>query len=280
MLKLSLNRSRMTGFLCSAVMVVLLTACGGGSAGQTQSAEAVQQQGASAAEVSGSAPVPASPSAPAESSPPASKPASVPEQKSNLVIEYYGASSVWGAQSGNTGNQVAITEPKAFQAALPAYTPYTTIINRGISGATARDWLNGSANLGISIPWTTQMAQSKASIVIMQIGINDMNTYSLDEYIRNLTALVQQARAAGKAIILETPGPADNGALVPFAQGMIDVATRLNVPLIDQYTYWNAYMAADHVAIRTLVPDGTHPSDAWYIQKGQYAASVFVKLFP
>ena len=39
--------------------------------------------------------------------------------------------------------------------------------------------------------------------------------------------------------------------------GMIDVATRLNVPLIDQYTYWTAYMAANHVAIRTLVPDGT-----------------------
>lgn len=194
------------------------------------------------------------------------------------IIEYYGASSVWGAKSGDTGTQVAVTQPMAFQAALPADTSYTQIVNRGISGATARDWLYGSPN--IPIPWTTQMANSKASVVIMQIGINDMNTYSLTEYTNALTELVKQTRAAGKIMVLETPGPADNGALDPFARGMIDVATKLNVPLIDQYTYWTAYMAANNVAIRTLVPDGTHPSDAWYIQKGQYAAGVFSKYFP
>lgn len=152
------------------------------------------------------------------------------------------------------------------------------VVNRGISGATARDWLYGSPN--IPIPWAAQMANSKASIVIMQIGINDMNTYSLTEYTNALTELVKQTRAAGKIMVLETPGPADNGALDSFARGMIDVAAKLNVPLIDQYTYWTAYMADNNVAIRTLVPDGTHPSDAWYIQKGQYAASVFTRYFP
>jgi len=196
----------------------------------------------------------------------------------NQVIEFYGASSVLSASSSNTGVQVAVTEPMAFQAALPANMPYTAIINRGISGATAPDWLYGSPN--IPITWSKQMANSKASIVIMQIGINDMNTYLLTEYLNALTELVKQTRAAGKVMILETPGPADNGALDPFAHGMIDLAAKLNVPLIDQYSYWNAYMATNNVAIRTLAPDGTHSSDAWHIQKGQCAASVFAQYFP
>lgn len=264
---------------CAGFTALLMSACGGAS-GSAPAADAAAQQSAgigagSAApspSTSGSVsePVPSAPAAPS------TQPA--PPRAANQVIEYYGASSVWGAKSGDTGTQVAVTEPMAFQAALPENTPYTTVVNRGISGATARDWLYGSPN--IPVPWATQMTDSKASIVIMQIGINDMNAYSLAEYTNALTELVKQTRAAGKIMVFETPGPADNGALDSFVRGMIEVAAKLNVPLIDQYTYWTAYMADNNVAIRTLVPDGTHPSDAWYIQKGQYAASVFAKHFP
>lgn len=265
---------------CAGLTALLMSACGGGTSNSAPAADAAAQQSTSIGTGS-SAPSPSttgSVSDPAPSVPAAPSTQPAPPRAANQVVEYYGASSVWGAKSGDTGKQVAVTEPKAFQSALPANTPYTTVVNRGISGATARDWLYGSPN--IPIPWAKQMADSKASIVIMQIGINDMNTYSLSEYTSALTELVKQTRAAGKVMVLETPGPADNGALDAFARGMIDVAAKLNVPLIDQYTYWTDYMAANNVAIRTLVPDGTHPSDAWYIQKGQYAAGVFTKYFP
>jgi lysophospholipase L1-like esterase len=190
-----------------------------------------------------------------------------------LAIEYYGASSVWGASSGNAARQSAITEPQAFQAAIAEKFPHAKVSNHGINGTTARDWLYGGDAVGPS--WDARMKASRADIVIVQLGVNDSNSYPVETYVHALEGLVRRTHAAGKLIILETPGPVDNPGLAPYAQAMIELAGKLRVPLIDQYSYWTAWMAANRVRIRTLVPDGTHPSDAWYIEKGKYAARVF-----
>jgi lysophospholipase L1-like esterase len=190
-----------------------------------------------------------------------------------FVIEFYGASSVWGARSGDTSRQVTVTEPEAFQAGIVERFPHSIVINHGINGTTARDWLNGDAQVGT--PWADRMKASTAAIVIVQLGVNDSNSYPVADYVAALDGLVQQAREAGKTIILETPGPVDNASLAPYAAAMIELAARRGVPLIDQYSHWTGWMKANRVKIRTLVPDGTHPSDHWYVEKGKYAARVF-----
>jgi lysophospholipase L1-like esterase len=250
---------------CAGLLLTLLTACD-----ESARAASSDRQATARLQAAGAPPAAAAAVKPVTFSLPALS------QQAPFTIEYYGASSVWGAESGNTSRQVAVTAPEAFQAGIVGKFPHSIVINHGINGTTARDWLTGSAAVGI--PWAERMKASGAAIVIVQLGVNDSNSYPVKEYVAALDGLVRQAHEAGKTIILETPGPVDNKALAPYAAAMIELAARHKVPLIDQYSHWTAWMAANRVKIRNLVPDGTHPSEAWYIEKGKYAAGVFQAL--
>lgn len=195
------------------------------------------------------------------------------------VIGYYGDSTIWGLKSGTTDIQVATPAPVAFAQAL-AGTAQHTVTNKGVNGSTACDLLNGNAGLGINNNWTTEMAGSNATVVIINHAINDSNPgtgESVDQYTACLNSLADTAKARGKKVIFETPNPVDRTGMDPYVTAMKNVAAGKKIPVIDEYTYLNNQLN-DTYTIRDMDPDGTHPNDNVYIQKGQLAAAVFKQL--
>jgi hypothetical protein len=124
--------------------------------------------------------------------------------------------------------------------------------------------------------WENRMALSKATIVIFNHGINDAAAGDIDAYKACLTALAATAKNHGKRVIFETPNPVDNAniQLDKYVLAMKEVASRDNAPVIDQF----AFLSQSGRSFREMCPDGTHPSQAVYIEKGQFAASVYVKI--
>jgi len=184
---------------------------------------------------------------------------------------------VWGLKSGTTDVRVGKPAPTAFFEALPS-VPSQVVINKGVISATACDLFNGNGVLGINTNWQAQMASSNATIVIINHGINDSGPTgeSRDIYKSCLTGLAQVASSRGKKVIFETPNPVDRQGLDTYVTAMREVALALNIPVIDQFD--NLTKSLSVRTIRDICPDGTHPSDQVYIEKGQFAASVFKTL--
>jgi lysophospholipase L1-like esterase len=146
--------------------------------------------------------------------------------------------------------------------------------NKGVSGTTACDLRDGSAAQPDN--WSTQMASSDANVVIINHGINDLTKNgNVETYRTCLRDLVTTAKARGKRVVLETPNPitAEPG-LDSFVQAMKTVADQNGVRVIDQY----GYLLSQYSDASQITPDGLHPTDQVYIQKGRYAASVYVTL--
>ncbi|NMO17815.1 SGNH/GDSL hydrolase family protein [Pyxidicoccus fallax] len=184
------------------------------------------------------------------------------------IVDYYGDSTVWGYKT-HVGGQVAKPAPVAFAEALSG----VQVRNEGVSGSTACGLLNGTD--GVHPAWSTQMANSNATVVIINHAINDQWLYSLTQYKSCLTALAQGAKSRGKKVIFETPNPTrDSGyGLEGMAAAMREVAAQQQVPVIDQYEYLLGYLNGR--SPYEICPDGLHPTDEVYILKGRYAADVF-----
>jgi lysophospholipase L1-like esterase len=184
------------------------------------------------------------------------------------VVDYYGDSTVWGYRT-HVGGQVAKPAPAAFAEALPG----VQVRNEGVSGSTACGLLNGSD--GVHPAWSTQMALSNATVVIINHAINDQWAYGLATYKSCLTSLAQGAKSRGKKVIFETPNPTrDSGwGLEGMAAAMREVAAQQGAPVIDQYQYLIGYLNGR--SPYDICPDGLHPTEEVYILKGRYAAEVF-----
>ncbi len=192
-------------------------------------------------------------------------------------LDYYGDSTIWGLASGGT-TQVANPAPAVFAANLPQAARYA-VRNEGVSRTTACQLLQGTD--GVHPDWTTQMKNSNAKFVIINHAINDQRSdigESVAGYRTCMTSLATIARQAGKIVIFETPNPTDQSGfgLENYVAGMKAVASSLNIPVIDQYQYLLGVLGNNDV--RTLMPDGTHPSDSTYALKGRFAASEFLKM--
>lgn len=184
------------------------------------------------------------------------------------TIDYYGDSTVYGWATEST--QVATTAPEAFAEALQNSALHT-VNNKGFNGQTACDLLNG-----VNQPrnWEAEMAQSAATVVILNHGINDAVSGD-GQYRACLTSLAQIATTEGKRVVFETPNPIDAQVnLLPYVQAMREVAAAEGLYLIDQYAYLNQRYSGD---IGSILRDTLHPTDPTYIEKGQYAASEFNK---
>ncbi len=241
----------MKKFIYPAIMIsaLTLTACGGGGGG---GGDRNQPPG----------------------NDPAQNPITVAPKLVNSAqtIDYYGDSTIFGWRTSAT-DQVDTTAPEAFAAAL-ANSSLHTVTNKGLSGQTACELLNGT---NLARDWAAEMDQSSATVVILNHGINDAvstrNAVSVDQYRSCLTGLAQIAKAEGKRVVFETPNPiAEEGNLPTYVQTMRDVARAEGLSLIDQYAYLNQQYGNDGGAITR---DGLHPTDEVYIVKGQYAARVF-----
>lgn len=214
-------------------------------------------------------------STPAPAPGPGPAPAPAPTPGSGIItinpgdiIEYHGDSTIWGHNSID-GNRVTTTAPMQFSTALGGVYD---VRNEGVGSTSTSDLLAGD---GVHAPWATYVNTSSAKVFIVNHGINDNygGTTTPQQYKDNLITIVNLARGAGKQIILETPNPINSYPMGAYYDAMRAVATELNVPLIDQHQYLMTYLNGQ--PIQDICPDGTHPSQATYILKGNYAAGVF-----
>jgi hypothetical protein len=241
------------------VLALALSACGGGGGSPTEPAVSATSPS------SGTSGDTTPPSTSPGTSPPSTN---TPPTLSSVtqIVEYYGDSTIRGYKSG-TGAQVQISAPQAFANALPS-SPRQQVFNLGVDGQTACQLYNGT-------DWAERMAASTATVVIFNHGINDAVTgVGLSNYRSCLTGLARVAREEGKRVIFETPNPIDSSGLEDYVAAMKAVADNEAIPVIDQYEN----LMASGRPIRDIVPDGTHPADEVYIEKGQYAASVYSRI--
>lgn len=192
-------------------------------------------------------------------------------------VAYWGDSTIWGwdGASGGAGTRVANPAPAVFGTSLPANPPYT-VINEGVNGCTMKMTLNGTDGVH-SVSWSNYVANTDVDIVIINNCIND--TYesgtTTSTYKDTLRQIIDLAQARGIVVILETPNVTDDSQVDAFRQAMLDVATERGILVIDQYTYISDYMSSHSLGVYDIMPDGTHPNQATYTLKGQYAAQRF-----
>src|SRR3569833_2257678 len=273
---------------CACLAAMALASCGGGSTGSGVGADSGASQANASAALSetsigsgtlastGSVQPTTTPSTDSTTvqagSASATAVTTVSASTAPQVIEYYGDSTIWGYGSG-TGVRVATPAPAAFAAALPASGNYD-VRNEGVNGSTACKLLNGADTRHPA--WSQQMANSAASIVIMNFAINDEWQDDLTTYKSCLTQLARQAKSYGKKVIFETPNPTrDSGpyGLDVYVNAMKSVAVQERLPVIDLYQYLTNYLNGQSPL--SICPDGLHPTDAVYVMKGKYAASAF-----
>ncbi|ARK86031.1 SGNH/GDSL hydrolase family protein [Burkholderia pseudomallei] len=200
------------------------------------------------------------------------------------MIEAYGDSTTVGCTI--TVNAVAteacpvdgyatasMTEPAALQQLLQSSLgPTVTVSNKGVSGTTTGDLLNGTGRQN-GQTWQASMSASKAQIVTVNFGLNDAWLPS-ENFTANLQNIISIARAAGKTIVLFTPNPLKtpnatvNANLIAFREQEIQTAQSMGVTVVDDYSQlpqaqWSA-----------LLPDGTHPTAQGYLAKAEAEAYV------
>jgi lysophospholipase L1-like esterase len=244
-----------------------LAGCGGGGSTPAATTAAVGTGTPSAATTA------ATPT-PSAATPPA--PAPTPETQTianttGYAIDYYGDSTIKGLDQQN-GGTVQSPAPFVFDQTLQTTLKHS-VSNQGVNSTTCVDLLNGID--GAHPEWSIQMASTSANVVIVNHGINDSLSETLDQYKSCLTSLVTIARQKGKKVVLETPNPTPHlPGVADYAAAMKSVAATLQVPVIDQFQNLTDYMAKNPNA-EVIGPDGVHPTQQGYTLKGQYAAQVF-----
>lgn len=149
-------------------------------------------------------------------------------------------------------------------------------MNHGIVGTTAARLLAGD---GVNLPWAQQMAQSKATIVTFNFGINDSKTAAnepVNIFLDNEAELIRIAKAAGKIVVLETANPVTDpscAALPSYVAASIAAASLWGIPVIDQYAYLSAQSGWN-----SMLSDTEHPTAAGYKLKADFAFIVMERL--
>jgi lysophospholipase L1-like esterase len=259
----------------------VIAGCGGGSGTTPAAATAATGTGTAATSTAG-ATTPATPTTPTTPTAPttpttATTPTTPTLASTGYIVDYYGDSTIWGVDGQTGGGRVATPAPLVFDQSLQTAVKHV-VNNEGVSSTTCIQLLNGTD--GVHPDWTTQMANTKANVVIVNHGINDSfdPNESVDQYKACLTSLVTIATQKGKKIVLETPNPAKNSGggtsgLDAYVTGMRQVAAAASVPLIDEYQMLTDFLNGR--AVTTICPDGLHPTQDVYTMKGQFAAKTF-----
>lgn len=185
---------------------------------------------------------------------PAAKPAPV-------LIEEYGDSTTYGYG-------LPTSEPAVLQTLLG---DSAIVSNQGRGG-----W---DSDMFYNLPWAKTMADSRAKIVTINVGMNDAyptHNISVDRYAQLVTMLVQIARGAGKTVVLYEPNPSCDPMrpdLPKYVTALQAVAKDQNVPLVPHYS---AILAMTDW--QKAIPDCVHPAPALYAQIAQMNANVLAPM--
>ncbi|MBW3497750.1 SGNH/GDSL hydrolase family protein [Janthinobacterium sp. NKUCC08_JDC] len=203
--------------------------------------------------------------------------------QTKVLIQYFGDSTVFGANPRKLNCQVSTSAPGAMAEKFEKKYGQTVLVwNEGIGGTKADYYLSGEHG-----SWQEIMRKSAAKIVIVNWGMNDAwfdPGVSVETYKGQLTALADAAKSNGKTIIFETPNPisvdkkpfgdqAKADRLEVLVDAMRQVAAEKKSPLIDQYKYVKSI--SDW---KDLIPDGVHPKPELYRLKGEYSAMTIASI--
>jgi uncharacterized protein (TIGR02217 family) len=189
------------------------------------------------------------------------------------VLDYYGASFVYGYDGAAGGGRVAVPVPLY----LDTNTYGLIVNNRGVNSSSTTKALDGTN--GVHPPWAQQMANTVADWIIIEYGLDDSFEISTTQFRANLRQMHSDAVATGKKVIFQTnhkidPTFADISA---YVQAMKDEAASLGIPCTDGWTFTQTAFTGD---ILTWVPDRYHPNQAGYNVIGSKVVDDIVAIIP
>lgn len=198
-----------------------------------------------------------------------------------FIIEAWGGSSTKGVlavrENGRLRNVVSEHNEIAVlnQLLQAKYGSGVQVVNRGAPSAQAIELLNGRYKYAHNPPWQEAMKRSSASLILLNFATNDARHYHFHDieqpyqvsparYSEVMTALIDSARANGKAVVLQEPHPlcgrAEQWDVAPYAARLDAVARAEKVPLVSQYQRIQRMPAWRDM----MSPDCIHPSEQLY----------------
>lgn len=197
-------------------------------------------------------------------------------QQHRVIVGDYGDSTTIGFQVNNgVSSYTSTTTPAVTQKILQKeFGNNVFVVNRGVGGIQALTLLKGASGFtDLIIPWEQEMAQTKASIITINVGINDALYYthhypdrepqSPEQIEVTMTKLVQIAKASGKKVILfesiPTSMPDLNKSIELYNTKLQAVAIAQDVPIVHKWAY-----ATKLENYNSLLSDGVHPGDELY----------------
>ena len=176
----------------------------------------------------------------------------------------------------NAGNQLDTNMVTSAQNTLGSGY---TINNLGVNSTTVGDLLSGANNTGNN--WANTLA-SDAGIVVLNYGLNEASRGESPETFKaNLLNAVNQAKAAGKQVVLQTPNAvgSDIGwgkSVSSYADVIRDVAKSTGSALDDKF----AYTSGRDDIFDTTTGDTLHPGSSMYTTLGVNLANTIAGLKP
>lgn len=203
-----------------------------------------------------------------------------------LVIDCFGDSTMWAADTANLATQSPEPAPLHLQTILRRYyaSNLVTVNNKAISGTSIQQMITGTDGSGKT--FEQRMIESTAKIVFCNHGINSVQlAESADSYKANLHEYVRLCRKYGKTPVLVTPNPifpmvigdrrkCEN--LKYYVKAMKEVSNEASVVLCDNHEWFLKIMQTGKYRDTAVIPDGVHPSNPFYLYMGRNMAMVLL----
>jgi hypothetical protein len=191
----------------------------------------------------------------------------------NNSVVALGDSTTFGYNNGNQLDSNMVTSAQS------ALGNNYTVQNLGVNSTTVGDLLNGSKGTGNN--WANTLA-SNAGIVVLNYGLNEASRgEDPATFAANLTRAVNELKAAGKTVILQTPNVVGNavsysGDVSTYANVIRDVASATGSALDDKF----AATSVMGNIFDTNTADDLHPSGSTYNALGVNLANTILGLKP
>ncbi len=149
--------------------------------------------------------------------------------------------------------------PEMLELAIRNVAPNANVrvINAGISGNTTAD---GLARLD------REVLHHQPHLVSISFGLNDMTRVPEEQFVQNLTTLIERCRAAKSQVVLCTPNAVIDtesrpvSKLTRYCERIRELGLSLQVPVCDQFAASERLRARDAWAWRCTLSDEIHPN--------------------
>jgi acyl-CoA thioesterase-1 len=103
------------------------------------------------------------------------------------------------------------------------------VINTGVSGWRARDL---AAHLDRAV------LRFAPDVTVLGVGTNDAKDTAVEDYLALVESIIEQVRAVGSRVVLQTPVPGPIGAIPAFAEAIRRLAAERGTALVDHFARW------------------------------------------